>query len=176
AWACGDIACVWRTNRTCATYVMASNAIMQDPSACLCMALPLRKSSSRRFLTLFAPHNWMPLLPSCFSEPKKKNGSFSIITIKCVEPPMKPTWLDADMRQLTLTIAWSRPHWRGGGKRNCWHSGRQKKRQNAFSSVRSFPHLLQSCESLSNRWDQRFQLCGEVERSAMSTKSVCCAL
>src|SRR5205085_4742719 len=88
---------------------MASNAIMQDPSACLCMALPLRKSSSRRLLTPFAPHNWTPLLPCCFSEPKKKNASFSIITIKCGEPPMKPIWLDADLRQLTPTIAWLQP-------------------------------------------------------------------
>src|SRR5258708_27457824 len=146
---------------------------MRGPSVCLCTARPLRKSSSRRFLTPYAPHNWMPLLPCCFSEQKKKNGSLGIITIKFVEPPMKLIWLDADMRQWTLTIAWSRPHWSGGGKRNCWRSGGQKKRQNAFNSVRSFPLLLQHCVSSSSRWDQRSPRCGPVERSAISTKNVC---
>src|SRR5260370_38950420 len=84
----------------------------------------------------------MTFLLCCFSEPEKKHGSFSIITIKCVEHPMKLIWLDADMRQLILTIDWSRPHWSGGGKRNCWRSGRQKKRQHAFNSVRSFPRFF----------------------------------
>src|SRR6266487_1021672 len=97
----------------------------------------------------------MPFPRCCFSEQKKKNGSFSILTTKCVEPPMKLIWLDADMRQWTLTIDWLRPLWSGDGKRSCWHSDRQKKKLSDFSSVRSFPRLPQNCVSSSNRWDQR---------------------